>query len=97
MTYPPKCTEKTESSKQPNVNHLNTLCISFEDAVNSMKVSKEIKEATYRNYIESTGAKPDSYDILWKDDKILGIRPHQSIKVANVVIMINPDGIVSIS
>ena len=41
--------------------------------------------------------KPDSYDILWKDDKILGIRPHQSIKVANVVIMINSDGTVSVS
>ena len=76
---------------------LKELCLSFEDAVNSMKVSKEIKEATYRSYIESTGAKPDSYDILWKNDKILGIRAHQSIKVANVVITINSDGIVSIS
>lgn len=97
MTYPPKCTEKTEPSKQPNVSHSNTLCISFEDAVNSMKVSKEIKEATYRNYIESTGAKPDSYDTLWKDDKILGIKPRQSIKVVNVVITINSDGTVSVS
>lgn len=97
MTYPPKCIEKTRPPKQPNINHSNTLCVSFEDAVNSMKVSKEIKKATYRNYIESTGIKSDSYDILWKDDKILGIKPHQSLKVVNVVITINSDGIVSIS
>lgn len=84
-------------STQPNINQSDTICISFEDAVNAMKVSKEIKEATYRNYVESTGAKPDSYDILWKGDKILGIRAHQSIKAANVVLTIKSDGTVSIS
>lgn len=50
----------------------------MEDIVNSMNTTKELKEQIYKRFAKLDGT------VLWKDDKIVGMRLNQSLEYVTI-------------
>ena len=72
--------------------------ISIEELISNMLISKEDKEYLYHGWIEAqTGLSTDDYDILWKNDCIVGAKLHQAFKKIQLTITLNKDGTIDVS
>ena len=75
-----------------------TINISIEEVISNMLISKEDKEYLYCSWVEAqTGLSTDKYDVLWENDRIVGIKPHQAFKKLQITITLNEDGTIDVS
>lgn len=70
------------------------ISISLEEVISNMLITKEQKEELYRR---ATSISEENGTIIWKDDRIVGMKMHKPMEFIKIEMTINKDGEVEIN